>query len=328
MSRTLKIAFWATVAGQIILLLAFIAVKENTVRTGTSVLLQTVPIDPRSVLQGDFAILDYKIAELPQWAKDMPRGQTLYVDLYEVPNGVWLAGNYQLEKPSSSRVFLKGTINSRGRLSFGIDKFFVPEGTGHIIERATDVKVLVAVNSSGSAVIEDLIVDGLPFDPRKLSQPLRPPEDANLPPGQARPLSGKDELIGVDEFIIEVIGDTLQFRNKVMFALPDVEIAVTFNNSSRINSHNLVIVQSNTKGEVAADGMEAGVANGWVSMGDPRVIANTKLLEPGATGEMRFMAPSPGVYEFVCTFPGHALTMFGAFIVLDPVTEIAPKRVP
>ena len=38
MSRTLKIAFWATVIGQIILLLAFIAVKEDTLRSGTSVM--------------------------------------------------------------------------------------------------------------------------------------------------------------------------------------------------------------------------------------------------------------------------------------------------
>ena len=328
MSLPLKLAFWATVAGQIILLLAFIAIKENTLRTGASVLLQTVPIDPRSVLQGDFAILDYEVAELPQWANGMPRGQTVYVDLYEAPDGVWLAAQYQLEKPGSDRVFLKGTINSRGRLSFGIDTFFVPEGTGHIIERSRDVKALVSVNSAGSAVIEDLIVDGLPFDPRKSTRPLRPPEDANLPPGQVRPVSGGDELVGVDAFLVGVNGDILQFRNKVMFALPDVEISVTLNNSSRINSHNLVIVQSGTKDAVAADGMAAGIANDWVPQGDPRVIANTKLLAPEAIGEVRFIAPSPGEYEFVCTFPGHNLTMFGAFIVLDPATEIAPRRKP
>ena len=58
MSLPLKIAFWATVAGQIVLLLAFIAIKENTLGTGTSVLLQTVPIDPLSPLQGEYVILD------------------------------------------------------------------------------------------------------------------------------------------------------------------------------------------------------------------------------------------------------------------------------
>lgn len=184
MSRILKIAFWATVAGQIILLLAFIAVKENTLRTGTSVILQTAPIDPRSLLQGDFVILDYEIAELPQHMNGSPQGTKFYVDLYEDPEGIWRAGAYLYEKPGSDRVFIKGTINLRGRLEFGMDTFFIPEGTGHIIERSRDVKVLASINSNGSAVIEDLIVDGLPFDP---SRPL--PVITKEPP----PLPESDE---------------------------------------------------------------------------------------------------------------------------------------
>ncbi|MBT98299.1 MAG: hypothetical protein CL902_06705 [Dehalococcoidia bacterium] len=74
MSLPLKIAFWATVAGQIILLLSFIAVKEDTLRSGTSVILETAPVDPRSILQGDFVVLDYKIAELPEGMEKTPRG--------------------------------------------------------------------------------------------------------------------------------------------------------------------------------------------------------------------------------------------------------------
>ncbi len=327
MSLPIKIAFWATVAGQIILMLAFIAVKENTLRTGTSVLLQTAPVDPLSLLQGEYVVLDYEIAELPGHLV-VRRGETFYVELFDRQDGVWVAGQYLKDKPSSNRVFIKGTVGSNNRLEFGIDTFFIPEGTGQIIERSRDVKVRASVNSSGSAVIEELVVDGLPFDPRKSTQPFQPPEDANLPPGQIRPQSGATGPIGVDEFIIGVNGDILQFQNKVMFALPDVEIAVTFNNSSRINSHNLVIVQSNAKDAVAADGMVAGIANGWVPPGDPRVIANTELLAPESTGEMRFMAPSPGEYEFVCTFPGHNLTMFGAFIVLESATEAEPLRKP
>ncbi|MCH7737389.1 MAG: GDYXXLXY domain-containing protein [Chloroflexi bacterium] len=337
MSRSLKVAFWATVAGQIILLLAFIAVKENTLRTGTSVLLQTVPIDPRSVLQGDFAILDYEIAELPGHIV-VRTGQTLYVELLEGPEGVWAAGQYLEERPDSDAVFIKGTVNSRGRLEFGIDTFFIPEGTGRIIERSTDVKVRVAVDSSGTAVIEDLLIDGLPFEPRRqldaptgqtpIPQPQRPPGGDDLPPGQARPLSGKDGLVGVDEFSVDVNGDALEFRHRFMFALPDVEITVTFNNSSSLNSHNLVIVLSGTKDAVAADGITAGPANDWVPPLDNRVIANTSLLGPGETGEVRFLAPQPGVYQFVCTFPGHSSTMFGDFIVLDRAEGSAPQRKP
>ena len=327
MSRTLKIAFWATVIGQIILLLAFIAVKENTLRSGTSVLLQTAPIDPRSVLQGEFAILDYEIAELPDYARPAIQGDSIYVELSEGPEGVWVAGQYLERKPDSDVIFIKGTVNSRGRLGFGIDTFFVPEGSGQIIERSRDVKALVVVSSSGTAVLEDLIVDGFPFDPRrppddrtgqdKISQPQQPPERVDLPPGQSRPMSGRDRLVGVDTFEVDVNGDVLEFRHDFMFALPDVEITVTFNNSSSVNSHNLVIVLSRTKDAVAAEGITAGPANDWVPPSDNRVIAHTSLVGPGETGEVRFPAPQPGVYQFVCTFPGHNSTMFGDFIVLD-----------
>jgi len=210
------------------------------------------------------------------------------------------------------------------------------EGTGDIIERSTDVKALVVVSSSGSAVLEDLIVDGFPFDPRRPPDalergkliPPQPPERVDLPPGQSRPMSAKDELVGVDEFQVDVNGDALEFRHAFMFALPDVEITVTFNNSSSVHSHNLVIVHSGSKDAVAVDGITAGPAYDWVPPKDNRVIAHTSLVGPGETGEMRFPAPKPGIYQFVCTFPGHNSTMFGDFIVLDRVEGIGPQRKP
>ena len=110
MSGLMKIAFWATVAGQIILLIAFIAVKENVLRTGTSVVLQTVPIDPTSPLQGDFVILDYEIATLPAWASDARPGETFYVFLREDSDGVWRESGYQRGKPNTEAVIIKGTV--------------------------------------------------------------------------------------------------------------------------------------------------------------------------------------------------------------------------
>ncbi|SVA92090.1 uncharacterized protein METZ01_LOCUS144944 [marine metagenome] len=58
------------------------------------------------------------------------------------------------------------------------------------------------------------------------------------------------------------------------------------------------------------------------------MIANTKFLEPGTTGEVGFMASRPEGYEFLCTFPSHNVSMLGYFIVSDPATEIAPQRSP
>ena len=194
MSGILKIAFWATVAGQIVLLLAFIAVKENTLHTGTSVLLQTVPIDPLSLLQGEYVVLDYEIAELPENRRGAASGTIVYVTLRESPSGLWRASRYSNTQPDTDQLFIKGTTNERKRLEFGIDTFFIPEGTGHIIERSRDVKVLVAINSNGTAAIDDLIVDGLPFDPSrpdpvitKEPPPLPESDEPPPPPLQRKP---------------------------------------------------------------------------------------------------------------------------------------------
>ena len=69
-------------------------------------------------------------------------------------------------EPERGLVYIRGTWRTiTGRLDFGIGTYFVPEGTGHIIERARDVKVVVAINERGHAVIKRVLVDGVPFDP-------------------------------------------------------------------------------------------------------------------------------------------------------------------
>ena len=182
----MKAAFWATVAGQVILLVAFIAVKENTLRTGTSVLLQTAPVDPRSLFQGDYAILNYEIAVLPDRLREIEQGNEFFVELVEDADGVWRSRLYTLDKGDLPGVFIKGKVVNRGRLDFGIGTYFIPEGTGRAIEQAEDVKVRVAIGSGGKAVIEELLVDGQPFEP---SRPVElPPKDR--PPRPAEPLDG------------------------------------------------------------------------------------------------------------------------------------------
>ena len=163
-----RMAFWLVVAGQLVFLLAFIAYKEVDLRSGTEVVLQTVPVDPRSLLQGDYTILEYEIAALPDHMQDRQTGETVYVDLYRLATQgpeVWWARNYEHDRPSGTRVFIKGRVDRPGHRDFGIGTYFVPEGTGHIIEGARDVKVVVNVDADGSAIIKEVLVDGRAFDP-------------------------------------------------------------------------------------------------------------------------------------------------------------------
>ena len=164
MSRRMMILFFAVVAVQVIGLVVFAGVRQVALTQGQEVTLQTVPVDPRSLLQGDYAILDYEVADLPPWLDDRPAGAAVYVILRECGD-VWCAARHDTRRPDSGEVFIRGKIDDRQRLDFGIGTFFVPEGTGHIVENASDVKVVVSLDERGNAVIKELLVDGAPFAP-------------------------------------------------------------------------------------------------------------------------------------------------------------------
>ena len=164
MSRRMTILLFAVVAAQVIGLVVFASVREVAVTQGREVTLQTVPVDPRSLLQGDYAILDYEIAELHQYLRDRPVGSNVFVVLRKCGD-IWCGPKQSARQPEFTEVFIRGRTTERNRIDFGIGTYFVPEGTGHIIERARDVKVVVALDSSGNAVIKRVLVDGQPFGP-------------------------------------------------------------------------------------------------------------------------------------------------------------------
>lgn len=112
-----------------------------------------------------------------------------------------------------------------------------------------------------------------------------------------------------------VTTDDLNFDTESLTASAGAEVVLTFNNNAILQQHNWVLVQNGTKDDVAAAGLLAGPANNWVPVGDASVITNTILIAAGEATEITFTAPAAGTYQFVCTFPGHAPTMFGTFEV-------------
>jgi uncharacterized membrane-anchored protein len=66
MSHRVRMAiFWATTAAIFLAVNWQIAHKEATLRDGRTVLLKLAPVDPRSLIQGDYMQLRYEIAEDP-----------------------------------------------------------------------------------------------------------------------------------------------------------------------------------------------------------------------------------------------------------------------
>ena len=107
----------------------------------------------------------------------------------------------------------------------------------------------------------------------------------------------------------------MEFDKNKFEVAAGTEVILIFNNVSTISQHNWVMVQAGQKDAVAARGAVAGASNDWIEPGDPDVITNVRLLNPGESDQVRFAAPPAGTYQFVCTFPGHNFTMFGDFVV-------------
>ncbi len=167
MNRNTMFIFFAVVALQMIGLVTFAAVKQYVVATGTEVVLQGAPVDPRSLMQGDYAILDYEIAVMPdRYESFFEPGDDVIVVLTK-RDQVWEAVDYLTTDwaPLRSDVFIRGEMQSNGRIDFGIGTYFVPEGTGREIERAQDLKIRVSVSEDGDATVTGVIVDGEDFAP-------------------------------------------------------------------------------------------------------------------------------------------------------------------
>ena len=78
--------------------------------------------------------------------------------------------------------------------------------------------------------------------------------------------------------------------------------------------HNFVLVENGSIQAVADASVKAGVDKSFVAVMDEVLIAS-KLTLPGEKTTLQFAAPEKGIYEFVCTYPGHYSKMKGVFVV-------------
>ncbi|MFH1784560.1 MAG: GDYXXLXY domain-containing protein [bacterium] len=155
-----------------------IASKQMTLSTGTRVVLQTRPVDPRDLLRGDYVVLNYEITNLNfgklgiRKERHYKPGETLYIQL-EKKGKYWSAVDIKEKKDrDKGKLYIKGKIKrSYGHeltLHYGIESYFVPEGEGKAIEKSmrgvekSPVTVEVYISDSGSAVIKRLFIDNQP----------------------------------------------------------------------------------------------------------------------------------------------------------------------
>jgi len=183
MRMTLRLII--VIALQSVVLMSMIAMKQWTLSTGTPVVLETQPIDPRSLFQGDYVRLNYtistlRLAELPS-DRPFKTHEWIYV-LVRIGDPYWEPVSLHHERPASppDHVALKGTVLGMGNrrwnreaqsweatehlmVRYGIENYFLPEGEGRDLERprpGDKISIRVAVDRFGNAGIKAVLVNG------------------------------------------------------------------------------------------------------------------------------------------------------------------------
>lgn len=157
--------------------------RAAILRSGTEVLLKTAPVDPRDLLRGDYVILTYDISSISTTSVTGTRPDEgdvvkLYVRMKPGSDGFWIVSQASfdpLEAEDGSVVLLSQPITIYGWewenagnlfVSYGIERFYVPEGEGKPIEDGRNegrVSVAARISAEGQAQIRALMLDGEPL---------------------------------------------------------------------------------------------------------------------------------------------------------------------
>jgi azurin/sugar lactone lactonase YvrE len=150
-----------------------------------------------------------------------------------------------------------------------------------------------------------------PADPAKGKQEIEKEEEMKIIPG------GVKDTPSLTEIRVNAIVEKIQFDVKKVELRAGKKVKLTFVNPDFM-PHNLVITKPGTADSVAAAAIALG-ADGFKKQFLPNsnsILHATKLLEKGQSETLEFNAPSEaGEYNFICTFPGHALLMRGIMSV-------------
>lgn len=185
--RNLLVSLFVVALVQTAALGWMVVARDRLIKTGREVVMAVQPIDPRDMFRGDYVTLGYPmtvIAHTPDTFGPLPQGiardATIYVVMTPGEADAWSVRNVYDTFPANvapgdlvlkGRVLqLHGASAAAGQtisVRYGIERYFVPEGTGKDIEQSVrdhTAKAVLAVAPDGQAAIKGLIVGGVRID--------------------------------------------------------------------------------------------------------------------------------------------------------------------
>jgi uncharacterized membrane-anchored protein len=130
---------WLLILLNLVLLLVYtnysVKVKEGLMEEGQLVLLELAPVDPRSLMQGDYMDLRYKISEDVVYDSLPARGYCI-VRLNEMGVASKVRFQKDLAPLGSGEHPIRYTLPDQWRISIGAESFFFQEGAAEKFEQA------------------------------------------------------------------------------------------------------------------------------------------------------------------------------------------------
>ncbi|TDU73135.1 azurin [Prosthecobacter fusiformis] len=166
--------------------------------------------------------------------------------------------------------------------------------------------------------LRPLLVDSDKSGTPPLAKPSATPQPVKTAAPSAPPASkaptAKAQVIRLKTMTAQMKYDQTEFTVR-----PGQPVKIIFENGDDL-PHNIVFCQPGTDTATMAikqmENPEAALKRNWLP-DDPRIWLHSKMLNPHETDTLTFLAPEKnGDYPFVCTFPGHALTMNGRMKVM------------
>ncbi len=163
--RRRRLALFVLIVGlQVALLLTVIFIEEGR-QSGVEIVLESLPVDPRDPVRGDYVILGYRAERLDGLPGARPRaGAEVYV-VFEHLGRYWEPVSVRTQNLGEDE-WDRGLVAIRARVIGesplrveypNLGEYFVPQGTG-VLPSPPDVHV--AVSRNGVARIKYLEVDG------------------------------------------------------------------------------------------------------------------------------------------------------------------------
>jgi azurin len=141
-------------------------------------------------------------------------------------------------------------------------------------------------------------------------------------PEQARPEGSAAHA--VRRITMATVPSRMVYDTTELSVTAGTPVCITMSNPDTMQ-HNLLLVAPRALAEIGIAGDKMGeTAAGKAchfTPDSPKVLAVMGLVDPGATGEVWFVAPvKPATYPYVCTYPGHWRMMNGKMKVTAATT--------